>query len=77
MAYGSRGVAKLIEAISSDAESVESKQMALAQFNSLLSNQESKMQAIQHEPSVINVLTKLLGGTDTQTKTLSVRSPFV
>jgi len=74
MAYGVRGVAKLIETISSDAESVESRRGALTQFNSLLSNQESKMQAIHHEPSVVVVLTTLLGGSDAGTKTLSALS---
>lgn len=68
IAFGERGVAKLIEAISlpgsGDGLLVNDTRTALATLHSLLSNQENKMQCLTNDGAVVPVLTRLLQSDD-------------
>eukprot|EP00966_Prymnesium_polylepis_P130440 3016980-Prymnesium_polylepis.1 len=68
IAFGDRGVAKLIEAISVPGAGAEPKaretRTALATLSSLLSNQEQKMLCLAKDGAVVPVLTSLLTSTD-------------
>lgn len=63
VAFGSRGVAKLVESLSQPKE-IANLAVNLATLNSQLSNQESKMQALANDGAVLAVLTKLLESPD-------------
>ena len=65
-AFGDRGVSKLVEAISSPGatESVKDLRANLATLHSLLSNQESKMQALAKDGAVVPVLSRLISSED-------------
>ena len=64
IAFGDRGVAKLVEAISvpgaGDGANARGTRTQLATLHSLLSNQESKMLCLAKDGAVVPVLTKLL-----------------
>lgn len=68
IAYGPRGVAKLCASLSdasSDAATIGS---SLATLNALLSNQESKLEALANDGAVLPVLTALLSSTDAEVR---------
>ena len=69
-AFGDRGVSKLVEAISSPGatESVKDLRANLATLHSLLSNQESKMQALANDGAVLAVLTKLFESSEAEVR---------
>ena len=58
-AFGARGIAKLVQSLS-DPDEVDSVGQNLATLNGLLSNQESKAQAIGTDGAIVPVLTGLL-----------------
>ena len=66
-AFGNRGVAKLVQSLSDPAESADLAQN-LATLNGLLSNQESKVQALANDGAVVAVLTGLLGSDEVETR---------
>ncbi len=66
-AYGDRGVAKLVDALSDPNESASLGQN-LATLNGLLSNQESKSQALANDGRVVPVLTKLLANEELEVR---------
>uniref|UniRef100_A0A7S4B4T8 Armadillo repeat-containing protein 8 n=1 Tax=Chrysotila carterae TaxID=13221 RepID=A0A7S4B4T8_CHRCT len=73
LAYGNRGVAKLIQSLQAE-EPEEETSLTLLTLNGLLSNQENKMKAISHEPPLVPVLTKLLAAPDAETRKLSAQT---
>jgi len=65
VAYGPRGVEKLCASLSPTASGVAAN---LATLNGLLSNQESKMQALANDGAVVGVLTQLLASTEAEVR---------
>ena len=66
VAYGPRGVEKLIETL--DTTDAEVLRATLVTLNSLMSSQESKAQALSREPPLVPILGKLLGSEDDEVK---------
>lgn len=66
VAYGPRGVAKLAASLSTAPEAEVGQ--SLATLNGLLSNQESKMEALSNDGAVVPVLTGLLASTSAQVR---------
>jgi len=66
VAYGPGGVAKLAKSLSSGPEGEIGQ--SLATLNGLLSNQESKMEALANDGAVVPVLTGLLASTNAQVR---------
>ena len=66
VAYGTRGVEKLIETL--DTTDAEVLRATLVTLNSLMSSQESKAQALSREPPLVPILGKLLGSEDDEVK---------
>ena len=65
LAYGVRGVAKLVAALSDGTPDVA---QSIATLNGLMSSQECKLQALQNDGAVVPVLTGLLGSADAMTR---------
>lgn len=66
-AFGNRGVAKLVQSLSDAAEAASLSQN-LATLNGLLSNQESKVQALANDGAVVPVLTGLLASDEVEVR---------
>lgn len=66
IAYGSRGVDKLVETLSSP--DVETQRTTLTTLNTLLSNQESKVKALSERLQLVPSLVTLLGSEDDEVK---------
>jgi len=64
VAYGPRGVAKLVSLLSEPTDLATN----ISTLNSLLSNQESKMEALKDDGAVVPVLTGLLASTDAKVR---------
>ena len=64
-AYGPRGIEKLCASLSDGTEGIAAN---LATLNGLLSNQESKMQALANDGAVVPVLTGLLSSSETEVR---------
>ena len=65
VAYGPRGVKKLCASLSDGSEGLASNLLTL---NGLLSNQETKMEALQNDGVVVTVLTNLLASTEAEVR---------
>jgi hypothetical protein len=70
LAYGTRGVAKLIEGLSLDAERDAATRDCLEKLNGLASNQENKVSALSRE-SLVPTLKGLLGADAPETRRLA------
>ena len=66
IAYGSRGVDKLIETLASP--DVETQRFTLTTLNTLLSNQENKLKALSERLQLVWTLVTLLGSDDNEVK---------
>ena len=65
IAYGTRGVAKLVAALSDGTPDVS---QSLATLNGLMSSQECKLQALENDGAILPVLTGLLSSSEAMTR---------
>ena len=66
IAYGSRGVDKLVETLSSP--DAETQRFTLTTLNTLLSSQESKVKALSEQLQLVPTIVTLLGSEDNEVK---------
>lgn len=68
LAYGTRGISKLVETLRMDQSTVEVTRSNISTLNGLLSHQENKAQALENDGVVVPVLTTFLSSDDTDTR---------